>query len=173
MLCNDCGKNEATIHSINYINGEKSELHVCAECAKNHPELNFGFNSFGFNALEPTDLIKKFFGLGNDSLIGQIANEIHCKTCNSTLSDFNKTGLFGCPDCYDTFAEEIIPVLQKTQPAVSHKGNVPVNKEQAPEDKEKNEKLQSLQEELKKMISEEKYEEAAKIRDEIKAMKGE
>ena len=65
MLCNDCGKNEATIHSINYINGEKSELHVCAECAKNHPELNFGFNSFGFNALEPTDLIKKFFGLGN------------------------------------------------------------------------------------------------------------
>ena len=68
MLCNDCGKNEATIHSINYINGEKSELHVCAECAKNHPELNFGFYSFGFNALEPTDLIKKYFGLGNDFL---------------------------------------------------------------------------------------------------------
>ncbi len=173
MLCNDCGKNEATIHSINYINGEKTELHVCAECAKNHPELNFNLGHFGFNAMEPADLIKTFFGIGNDSLIGKIANEIHCKTCNSTLNDFKQTGLFGCPDCYETFADEIIPVLQKTQPAVSHKGNNPVKKEESPEDKEKAEKLEKLQNELKQMIDEEKYEEAAHIRDEIKGLKGE
>ena len=39
MLCNECGKNQATVHSVQYINGAKSEVHLCAECAKHHPEL--------------------------------------------------------------------------------------------------------------------------------------
>ena len=54
MLCNECGKNQATVHSVQYINGAKSEVHLCAECAKHHPELNMNLFSTG-------DFFKSFF----------------------------------------------------------------------------------------------------------------
>ena len=35
MLCQNCGKNEATTHIKQIVNGDMAESHLCAECAKN------------------------------------------------------------------------------------------------------------------------------------------
>ena len=45
MLCNECGKNQATVHSVQYVNGAKSEVHLCSQCAKHHPELSMNLFS--------------------------------------------------------------------------------------------------------------------------------
>lgn len=45
-----------------------------------------------------------------------------------------------------------------------------INKEKVEKDNEENDKLKKLNEDLKQAIKEERYEEAAKIRDEIKSM---
>lgn len=34
MLCDRCGKREATIQYIQIINGNRQELHLCSKCGK-------------------------------------------------------------------------------------------------------------------------------------------
>ena len=34
MLCQNCGKNEATTHIKQVINGDTAERHLCSECAE-------------------------------------------------------------------------------------------------------------------------------------------
>ena len=48
MLCQNCGKNEATTHLKRIINGEKAETHLCSQCAS---ALGYGsiFSGFGLN----------------------------------------------------------------------------------------------------------------------------
>ena len=36
MLCDECGKNKATFHSIEKINGVTNERHLCSECQKKY-----------------------------------------------------------------------------------------------------------------------------------------
>ena len=48
MLCQNCGKNQATTHVKKTINGETSELHLCAACAAKQG-LGGMWNGFGFD----------------------------------------------------------------------------------------------------------------------------
>lgn len=162
MLCNECGKNQATIHTIQYVNGVKSEMHLCAECAKNHPELKT------FGLFSSADVFKSFF---NNMLIEPgLAEEVPltCKTCGESLDDFTRTGLLGCPECYDAFRDRLIPVLQRTHGNVQHAGEAP----EGVEEKAKNrKKLSQLKEKLSEAITKEDFEQAAKLRDKINALK--
>ncbi len=40
MLCNECEKNNAIVHLTKIVNGVKTEMHLCKECAKKQPLLN-------------------------------------------------------------------------------------------------------------------------------------
>lgn len=181
MLCSECGKNEATIHSVVVINGEKTERHLCSECAKNHPELNLPFvNSmanFGVKKDSMQSLVDNLFNFGISDLPIMNFGELICKTCGETLSEFKQTGLLGCPDCYDSFADQLIPVIEKTHGTKVEKKK----EEEKPQtesnvntaNKEKYKKIAELQQKLNEAISTENFEEAAKVRDEIKKLKGE
>ena len=48
-----------------------------------------------------------------------------CRKCGCTWEQFNKTGLFGCPHCYTTFAQELLPNLTKIQNKSVHNGAKP------------------------------------------------
>lgn len=48
-----------------------------------------------------------------------------CSRCGCTWTKFVNTGLFGCPDCYSEFQEELKPMLIKIQKSVYHKGSKP------------------------------------------------
>ena len=48
MLCQNCGKNQATTHVKKTINGETTELHLCAACAAKQG-LGSMWNGFGFD----------------------------------------------------------------------------------------------------------------------------
>lgn len=39
MLCQECRKRPATLHYTKIINGQKTELHLCQECAEEHKDL--------------------------------------------------------------------------------------------------------------------------------------
>jgi protein arginine kinase activator len=93
---------------------------------------------------------------------------VKCEKCGYTLYDYTKTGLFGCPECYNTFNDSLDELFLKIHGKNKH---VKLNK-----DKNKNnslnneEKINKLKEEIKHLIKEEKYEEAAIVRDKIKAL---
>ncbi len=162
MLCNECGKNQATVHSVQYVNGVKSEVHLCSECAKHHPELSMNLFSTG-------DFFKSFFHDFMQTPVLSGSSSV-CSNCGTSFRDFQQSGLFGCPDCYDTFRDAVIPVLKGTHGSVQHTGEKPAgNKEEA----EKRRRYYEMKEQLAKAIAEERFEEAAKLRDEIKAIKPE
>ena len=48
MLCQNCGRNEATTHIKRIVDGESSELHLCSGCAQ-HLGYSGMFWGFGSN----------------------------------------------------------------------------------------------------------------------------
>ena len=48
-----------------------------------------------------------------------------CKECGTYLSDFYRTGMLGCPHCYDAFRQEIRSTLTSIQKSVKHEGKLP------------------------------------------------
>ena len=46
-----------------------------------------------------------------------------CSRCGYTFSQFKKTGLFGCPECYQELYKELLPTLRSIQKDVYHAGS--------------------------------------------------
>lgn len=136
------------------------------------------FANVGLGAFGAENLFQKFFnfGFGDMPFLG-MPQQTSCPTCGESLADFRETGLLGCPDCYDTFSDQIIPVLQRSHGNTQHTGETPEAAENEPAatdaEAEKRKQIYDLQEQLAKAVKEEDFEQAAKLRDEIKSLKGE
>lgn len=164
MKCQSCGKREATVRYYENINGKQKEVFLCAECAK-----KLGFDSFSdiFSPIFTT--IPKF--------MDDIDDVETCPNCGYTFDEYTKTGLFGCPRCYDTFKDRLDLLFLKMNGKNRH---VPLEgattlKEKMQKDKEsKNDKktikLEDLKKQLKELVQKEEYEKAAIVRDEIKKL---
>ena len=178
MLCENCKKREANVRYSENINGVKKELHLCEECSRKlgitdkmdfkMPTLDFS-NFFG-------SFLEDFSTPDFMPLLNEV-KQVKCESCGSTFDDIINTGRYGCANCYDVFEDRMDPILKKLQGANRHNGrlgkisNNKVKYEETEKTKKSNSnknKLEELQEELKKAIKEERYEDAAKIRDEIK-----
>ena len=182
MLCQNCGKNEANIRYTQIINGVKKEIAICSRCAKEMgmdgfvmPDFPINFNSF----------LGDFFNdYAENALLPNYQNEIvKCKKCGTTYEDFINTGMFGCSECYNTFSNPIDSLLKNLHGSSKHSGRRinSKNEEIIVDDNEKNNssnkkemtnskdsKKKDLKKELEKAIREERYEDAAKIRDQLK-----
>lgn len=155
MKCQSCGKREATVKYYENINGTKKELHLCSECA----------NKLG--VMEFPDIFSPMFVSMPDYTYDEV---IKCGKCGYTLDEYTKTGLFGCPECYNTFNENLDELFLKIHGKNRHVKDK-VTKQQ--ENKmDKSTEIEKLKEILNKLVEEEKYEQAAVIRDKIKEIEG-
>lgn len=84
---------------------------------------------------------------------------IACGTCGATLSDFERTGRLGCPACYAAFARELEPVVRKVQLGPHHRGLSPARFSGEAE------AIGRLRADLDVAVREERYEDAARLRD--------
>ena len=183
MLCDNCGKREANVRYSENINGRRKELNLCEECSK---KLGIGQMDFSM----PVDF-SSFLGGFMDELatpdfmpIFNTLKQSKCDECGSTFEDIINTGNIGCQNCYNTFEDELDTIIKRLQGSNRHIGRIGKiidskidnrveKKEHKVEENKKNKeqsKMDTLQEELKKAIKEERYEDAAKIRDEIKKL---
>ena len=186
MLCENCGKNEANVKYTQIINGVKKEMRLCEECAREQGITNMDFNM----PINFSSFLSDIFDDYNDSgFLPQIAkaNDLKCNKCGLTYDEFINTGKFGCENCYNTFSDKIDYLVKNLHGSSRHIGRknkfIKANESEiinAEEVKEKNtknaelnseeSKLGKLKKELKEAIKDERYEDAAKIRDEIKKM---
>ncbi len=174
MLCENCGKNYANVKYTQIINGHKKEISLCEECSK-----KLGIGDISFNM--PIDF-SSFFGDFVDEFESDlipslgIEKQLKCNNCNLTFDEFMKTGKFGCPECFNVFKAKIDPILKQIQGENRHIGRLgKINQAktdyvQETEIKEEISEVEKLKQDLKKAIKEENYEQAAKIRDEIKKL---
>lgn len=153
MLCDYCQKNEATNVLKQTINGKTKLLHICDSCA----------NSMLFSNLFSDFSINHIFTHG----LQPARSKRVCDKCGMSLDDIMSTGKVGCDHCYDVFANELSRSIEKIHGKSNHVGKAP--RSAAGKLKQKNE-LAALRDQLEKLIGEQKFEEAAVIRDQIKAL---
>ena len=79
--------------------------------------------------------------------------------------DFAKNGRLGCAGCYASFQKPLATVIKQVQRSCCHVGKKP---SRIPKETRSVHDLRQLQEKLRKSIQEEAFEEAARLRDEIK-----
>ena len=185
MLCDNCGKREANVRYSENINGVKKELNLCEECSQKLGITDMSFNMpIDFSSFMG-DFMEDFATPEFMPLLQEV-KQLKCDNCGYTFNDIVNTGKLGCGNCYTVFEDRIDPILKRIQGSNRHVGRIGKivdnkidsktegknQKEEKEETVKPNEqdKLSQLKEELKLAIKDERYEDAAKIRDEIKKM---
>ncbi|WP_100012617.1 UvrB/UvrC motif-containing protein [Lentibacillus sediminis] len=172
MECQDCHKRPATVHFSQSINGNKTEIHVCEVCAKENGYMPYQEEGYGLHHLI-TDLFNIDSAItgaqGSKQQFKQI-QETKCPQCGMGLSEFKRIGKFGCASCYETFSSRLDPIFRRVHSGnTKHFGKIPKRRGG---DLRKRKELDAYKEELDRLIKEEAFEEAAEVRDKIKALKG-
>ncbi|ACL74712.1 UvrB/UvrC motif-containing protein [Ruminiclostridium cellulolyticum] len=158
MLCQNCQQRIASVHLTQIKNNTKLDIYLCEECAQEMSQQDF-ISPFGFN-----DLISGLFG-------AQLKHEpyvkLKCKNCGMEYNEFLKTSRLGCSQCYKVFADKLDPIVKRLHGNGEHHGKVPSRVSSNVSITNEMDKLKQL---LNEAIKNEKYEEAAKIRDRIKSL---
>ena len=163
MLCQNCGKNEATTHIKQIVNGDMAESHLCAECAK-----NLGYS----------DMLSGF-GLDLSEFLGDMmpaltrGNSERCPKCGTSFSDIVRSGRVGCAECYRTFYDELLPSIQRIHGRIKHSGKASSGAIEQPKEETKEEKIAKLKTQMDEAVAAQEFEQAAKLRDEIKSLESE
>ena len=160
MTCDICGKNQATVHLTEIIDDQMTELHLCEDCARQKSaqmEQQFGLS----------DLLAGLAEFEKPLAKEKEAVAIKCANCGLSYADFKKIGRLGCGDCYSSFKRYLAPLLKRIHGSNTHVGKSPVKVAKAVKKKLD---LQELRQQLHNAITNEEFEEAAKIRDQIKEL---
>lgn len=163
MLCDVCKKNPATVHLTEIIDEQMNELHLCEDCARHKSaamEQQFGLSDLlaGMADFEKPDKDEE-----------NIAAK--CPNCNLTYADFKKIGRLGCGECYNAFRKYLAPLLKRIHGSNQHVGKSPLLKEKTiSRPGRKKTDLDGLKAEMQKAIQREDFEEAARLRDQVRAI---
>ena len=160
MLCDICGKNPATVHLTEILDSQMNELHLCEECAREKSvqmEQQFGLSDLLAGLAEFEKPTKETEAIS-----------VKCANCGLTYSDFKKIGRLGCGECYNAFKKYLGPLLKRIHGSNQHVGKSPFKA--AVKVSKKKGDLQELRARLQKVIEMEAFEEAARIRDQIKEL---
>ncbi len=165
MTCDLCGKEKATVHLTEIIDDQSRELHLCESCAREKGAS--AAQDFGL-----ADLLAGLTEVGSKLEGKKAAASLVCPKCGLTYEAFRKSGRLGCGSCYDTFRRYLAPLLKKIHGSAQHVGRVP----SAPVSKKvpqlQDDPLEELRGKLKSAVAAEAFEEAAKLRDQIRTLEG-
>jgi protein arginine kinase activator len=157
MKCERCPK-QATLHITEVLGDRYEEVHLCEDCAKKYL----------------VDPAKK--GAATKSASGAAVEEAveaaapsgpACEACGLSYLEFRNQGRFGCPHDYDAFKAELLPLLESIHGDVRHVGKTP---RRLPRTQGAQVELTALRRRLQQLVTEENYEEAARVRDRIKEL---
>jgi protein arginine kinase activator len=133
------------VHSV----GQVDEVHLCENCYKALLAAQFQ-NPLASNKGQ-----------------AESRSDKTCDSCGLSFQVFRNQGRFGCARDYEVFEEEITPLLESLHGQVRHVGKSP---RRAPLSSAQLAELTQLRQQLQLLIREERYEEAARIRDRIRRL---
>ena len=158
MKCQKC-HNTATFHITEIVSEEQyEELHLCELCAQ-----KYLFES----QAKPTGAKAVLAEQLSEQEDSPIASTQECSLCGITFAEFRNTGRLGCPNDYQEFRRELLPLLENIHGETKHCGKTP---RQMPRNQQSQSELMQLRNQLKQAIQRENYEEAARVRDRIKRL---
>lgn len=161
MLCERCNKNEAKIHLIKSINGDKTGVWLCDSCAKVFGELAI-VKSSDWKSISFNKIINSLFE--GTRLKDEKVTNLVCKACGTTYEEVKEKRILGCDKCYYYFRDNLNKLIKKNQGNIEHIGKIP--KREGIIIKKRKE-IKKFKNDIQKAIVIEDYEKAAVLRDKI------
>ncbi|MDR0351546.1 MAG: UvrB/UvrC motif-containing protein [Puniceicoccales bacterium] len=159
--CHFCGK-PAAVHVTQIVNDGMQDVYLCGHCAQKHNVFDPDVSHLSILKDISGSLISKMQALSFSPLL-------NCTKCGFSLSNYKETGLVGCPECYSEMYSFMIKSIENLQKSTEYLGKIPKNlKHKLFSFNDKVDSCESLKEELKCAIAEERYEDAARIRDKLR-----
>lgn len=169
MECNECNKRPASLYFTQIINGKKTEVHVCEQCAQKK-----GYTIYGEDGQSLHDLLKGLFDFSssqmevNNEKIFKQTEDLYCSKCHLTFRDFQRIGKFGCAQCYDSFVVKLDSIFRRVHSGnTKHFGKIPKRKGGV---LHKRKQLEEYRVQLSELVQQENFEEAAIVRDKIREL---
>ncbi len=157
--CDHCDR-PAVVHETVIRNGVKREVHLCEEHARS--------KGITLPGPQPLNQLLTQFVISPGSKPSPKADRPKCQTCGMKLSSFRQSGTVGCPDCYESFDEQLSPLIERAQNgATHHAGKTP---RRAGTSIDRQILIQRLVRELDSAVAAEQYERAAELRDQLKTL---
>ena len=145
-LCSRCQQRLAT-RQITNLGGQVVRL--CDQCTSVTGDFA-GFQLVPYSTLVP---------VLNEALA---RSATACPGCGSTLQRLAQSSHLGCGECYRHFRESLVATVRRLQGAACHVGRRPKRALPAP--------VQDLRDQLERAIAEQRYEDAAGLRDRLKEL---
>ena len=142
MKCEHCGRNEATFFYKSSVNGHVNQVHLCADCAQ-----RMGYTDSLRRSMRPMSLFGDDFFSRPFSLLEPFMGGFGSRM----LTEFPEPG-----EPQEAAQEQSAGLVDKSQ------------QEALRSQRRRN----ALQEQLKAAVESENYEEAARLRDELRALPG-
>ena len=166
MMCEECGIRPANFHLVTIINGERVERNLCPACMAKYQKQVPGLD---FNNL--AGILNSILASGSDEA-EQARQEAQyasctCEQCGMTYAEFQKCGMLGCANCYQAFKTPLTALLQRVHGNTQHAGRVPNGVHSGTSIRMN---IDRLRQKLQKAVADEEYEQAAKLRDAIRAL---
>ncbi len=156
MKCGRCSK-PAVLHITELRQGEVQALHLCEGCAKEYLSQSQASKTDSA-AISESDV--------DESALEELDQKV-CPNCGIAFKEFRAQGRLGCPHDYVVFEDELLPLLENIHGETSHVGKIP---KRSPQASQLQFQLIKLRNELRSSVEEERYEDAARIRDSIRQL---
>lgn len=173
MICQECNERPATLHFTKVNNGEKTVFHLCEHCAQEKGEAFMLQAGAGFSI---NNLLAGLLNMQNSFQPAQAkqiyqSQPLQCNECSMTYQQFIQIGRFGCANCYETFKEQINPILKRVHSGNwTHNGKIPSRIGGSIQIRKN---IDTLKKRIAELIAQEEFEQAAAVRDEIRSLEKE
>lgn len=161
QYCTACQKVIANIVIMDLNEGSVTgSQHVCTQCAEQLGVTPPKTTKFAPEMLE--DLLQ-----GMKPSQPEPKQAGCCPGCGLAPTDFHTNGRLGCPRCYDNFRKELMPLLQRIHESQVHTGRLPITIAESTPAIESPD-LTEVRQKLEDAVRGERYEEAARLRDDLR-----
>lgn len=158
MVCDSCSERDAVVHLTQVVNGAVTQVHLCEKCAAEK-----GVETTV--AAPPTPLTSLLQSV-QQQMASNPADQSRCGFCQASYKDFRASGRLGCARCYGTFEAQLRDLLQRVHGASRHTGRQYAPP--APDQLQRASTVLELREQLRRAIELEQFEQAARLRDQLK-----
>lgn len=165
LICQLCQQRPATVHVTELgADGTRQEAHLCQTCIREH--------GLDLAAAPPplASLAQAVEGVAASAAAPAEAAEAICPGCGLRFSEYTQNNLFGCPECYQAFDRQVADLALRHHGALRHCGRLPAGAEAPPPAPRRRAPGRAeLERRLQEAVAAERFEEAAALRDQLRA----
>lgn len=158
MLCDNCKERDAVVQVTQVEELPPRQLNLCEKCAAE--------KGIETTLSMPKTPLTEFMLSVHSKQAAMPADAARCSFCSATLRDFKQTARLGCAYCYQAFEPSLRDLLRRVHGNSQHRGRgytapeMPVDEGATV--------LAELRQRLRRAVEQEQFEEAARLRDQIR-----